>query len=383
MRTFAALVAFTLAPAVCSGTDLASIPASTWVPLQPKLVQPGAADEQGRWVNAGWTKLVYDPAGKRVLFYDRWVDKKHGGTTIYGNCLFSFEPAGAKLEPLKIDNWLKREVPKGGYRTVPLPENEKEPTPCSRHVYHGFDYVPELKSVFICNGANQSAMLRDEVLGHRLSTDTWRFDLEKKTWTRIDSKEHPPNRLEDGMAYCPDTKSIVYAGHGKIWVLDLGTGQWRKVKNDLPRYHMGMTVFHDPPRKRMLLAGGGNYGKWQTKAGGFNTLYAFDPVTEKVTRLADCPTALCRGALAYDSRRDLFFVAVSLKGKDVEQPSGIFAYAPRGDAWREIKSANPVPLSQGWMPLCYDADNDCLVGMAGTTFYAFRHVPEKQERHRS
>ena len=25
------------------------------------------------------------------------ADKKHGGTTIYGNCLFSFEPASAKL----------------------------------------------------------------------------------------------------------------------------------------------------------------------------------------------------------------------------------------------------------------------------------------------
>jgi hypothetical protein len=49
----------------------------------------------------------------------------------------------------------------------------------------------------------------------------------------------------------------------------------------------------------------------------------------------------------------------------------------QADAWREIKSANPVPLGQGWMPLCYDAGNDCLIGMAGTTFYAFRHRPEK------
>jgi hypothetical protein len=377
MRCFAALLGFTLLPAVCSGADLASLPANTWVAIKPQIVQPGAAKEQGRWSNAGWNKLVYDPGSKRILFYDRWVDKKHGGTTIYGNCLFSFEPASARLAPLTIDHWVKQEVPRGGYRTVPLPENEKEPTPCSRHVYHGFDYVGELKSVFLCNGANQTAMLQGELLGHRLCTDTWRFDLERQTWIRLASRDHPPNRLEDGMAYCPDTRSIIYAGHGKLWVLDLGTGQWRKAKNDLPRSHMGMSVFHDAPRKRLLLAGGGVYDKWQTRAGGFNTLYAFDPVTEQVTRLADCPTALCRAGLAHDTRRDLFIAAVNLKGKGVEQPSGVFAYDPRADAWREIKAANAMPLSQGWMPLCYDRGNDCLVGMAGTMFYVFRLTPER------
>src|SRR5207253_375062 len=155
----------------------------------------------------------------------------------------------------------------------PLPENDKEPTPCPRHVYHGFDYVPDLKSIFICNGANQTAMRDGKLLGHDLCADTWRFDLTKKTWKKVPSRQHPPNRLEDGMAYCPDTKSTVYAGHGKVWILSLATSQWRKGKTDLPRSHMGMTVFHDAPRKRMLLAGGGTYGRWQTTAGGFNTLY--------------------------------------------------------------------------------------------------------------
>jgi len=103
-----------------------------------------------------------------------------------------------------------------------------------------------------------------------------------------------------------------------------------------------------------------------------------DAVTEKVTRLADCPTALCRGALGHDTRRDRFMVAVTLKGKDVEQPSGMFGYDPTLDSWQEIKSANPVPMDRGWMPLCYDAKHDCLIGMAGTTFHAFRPGSEKK-----
>jgi hypothetical protein len=380
MRRLIALATLAAGPGLCAGADLSAIPPNAWVPIEPKVVQPAHPDERGRWVNAGWNKLVYDPDGKRVLFYDRWHDKKHGGTTIYGNCLFGFDPASAKLVPLKIDHWTKLSVRGGGYRTSPLPENAKEPTPCPRHVYHGFDYVPGLKSVFLCNGANQTALREGKLLGHDVCADTWRFDLGKRAWSKVASRQHPPNNLEDGMAYCPDTQSIVYAGHGKVWLLDLATGQWRQGKTGLPRYHMGMTVFYDAPRKRLLLAGGGNYDRWQTKAGGFNTLYAFDPATEKVTRLADCPTALCRGALAHDTRRDLFFVAVTLKGKGVEQPSGLFAYDPKGDAWREIKSANPVPLANGWMPLCYDAGHGCLIGMARTTFYAFRYVPEKKGR---
>jgi hypothetical protein len=375
MRQFLLIAFINLVYRACVAADLAAIPPNSWVPIQPRIIQPKAAGEQGQWINAGWNKLVYDPDGKRVLFYDRWNDKKHGGTTIYGNCLYAFDAAADTLTPLKIDNWTKLETPDGGYRTPPLPENDREPTPCPRHVYHAFDYVPDTRSVFISNGANQTALRDGKLLGHDLCTDTWRFDLEKKSWTRIVSKDQPPNRLEDGMAYCPDTKAIVYAGHGKIWILDIAGGEWRKSRTELPRFHMGMTVFYDAPRKRMLLAGGGLYDKWQTTAGGFNTLYAFDPKSEEITRLADCPTALCRGALSHDTHCDLFIVAVALSGKGVEQPSGIFAYDPKIDAWHAIKPANPVPYENGWMPLCYDARHDCHIGMAKTTFYVFRHVP--------
>jgi hypothetical protein len=37
-------------------------------------------------------------------------------------------------------------------------------------------------------------------------------------------------------------------------------------------------------------------------------------------------------------------------------------------------------MEKGWMPLCYDAAHDCLVGMVGMVgiaFYAFRYLPGK------
>lgn len=349
----------------------------TWTEINYQTEQPPDVDCQGQFSRQGWNKLVYDPDGHRVLFYDRWVDKKHGGVTIYGNCLFALDPQANRLTPLKIDNWTKSEPPQGGYRTLALPENEAEPTPCPRHVYRAFEYVPELKAVFICNGANQTALnSQGELLGHDLCDGAWRLDLATNRWTRIESDQAPPNLLDDSMAYAPETRSLIYAGNGRqIWILDLDRGRWRKAKQSPEqRAAYGQTVVHDPARQRMLIVGGGSLDAWQKgPAPEFRELCAFDPRTETIEPLAPCPTALYAAHLAYDRRRDLFFtVAVFDKH---EQPSGMYCYDPRQDAWSEIQSANPIPPHGnwfGWMQLCYDSDHDCLIGKVNDQFFAFR-----------
>jgi hypothetical protein len=362
--------------------DLADLPANTWVEIKYTTNQPGDDPaDKGNWAPAGWNKLIYDADGKRILFYDRWADKKHGGVSIYGNCLFAFDPAVGKLTPVRIDNWTKMETKEGGYRTLTLPENEKEPTPCPRHVYHAFEVVPELNALFICNGANQSALRADGSLGgHDLCDGAWRLDLKSNKWAKIEAAGGPPNRLDDAMAYCPETKSLIYTGTGgQLWILDLDKNEWRKAKESPPQHpSMGRTIFYDPGSKRMLLAGGGVLDAWMKgEAPEFRELYGFDPKTEKVTRLAKAPTALYASHLAYDSKRRLFFTVADFNKK--EQPSGVFAYDPKADAWQEIKPAKGIPSHQGWfgwMKMCYDAHDDCLVGMIGDKFFAFRYVAD-------
>jgi hypothetical protein len=372
-----------LGVSVCRAADLANLPPNTWVEIKYTTAQPNDnPDEKGSFRPVGWNKVVYDPDGKRVLFYDRWVDKKHGGLTIYGNCLFALDPASARLTPVKIDNWTVARTKNGGYRTLALPENDKIPTPCPRHVYHAFTYAPDLKAVFICNGANQSALRKDgKLVGHDLCDGAWRLDLKSNQWARIDAPDSPPNRLDDAMAYCPDTKSLLYAGYNRqLWVLDPARGQWRKARHSPPpRTAFGQTLFHDPSKKRMLIVGGGALDAWMKgKAPEFRELYAFDPRTEEVRRLADCPTAFYATHLAYDSKRHLFVAAVDFNKK--EQPSGMFCYDPNKDVWSEIKPANSIPPHRGWFgwtKLCYDSQHDCFIGMIGDKFYAFRYLPPK------
>lgn len=107
------------------------------------------------------------------------------GDSIYGNCLFALDPAARKLAPVKIDNWTKTDTKTGGYRTLALAENDDEPNPCPRHVYHAFEYVPDLQAVFLCNGANQTALRKDGTfVGHDLCDSAWRLDLKTNTTQR-------------------------------------------------------------------------------------------------------------------------------------------------------------------------------------------------------
>lgn len=359
--------------------DLKDLPANTWVEIKFTTDQPADPEAKGEFARQGWNKIVYDPDGKRVLFYDRWIDKKHGGYTIYGNCLFGLDPGAARLTPIKIDNWTKMETKEGGYRTLVLPENEREPTPCPRHVYHAFDYVPALKSVFICNGANQTALRDGKLVGHDLCDGAWQLDLATNKWMQLAAGGGPPNRLDDAMAYCPVNHSLIYAGFERqLWIFDLAKKEWRKAKQSPPqRTAFGETIFYDPPRQRMLILGGGRLDAWKTPpAAEFRELHAFDPKTESVERLADAPTAFYATHLAYDSKRDMFFAAAVFDQK--EHPSGMFRYDPKGNAWSEVKLASPIPPYKnwfGWTQMCYDSHDDCLIGKVNDKFFALRYVP--------
>jgi len=380
----AILVIGLLASTLCAAADVSELPTNTFLEIKFTHQQPPdvTEDTRGRFAALVWNKLVYDPDGKRVLMYDRWVDKKHGGFTIYGNCLFAFDLKAETMTPLKIDHWTRIDVANGGYRTQALPENESEPTPAPRHTYHAFEYVSDLKSVFLCNGANQTVIDKNgKLVGHDECDGAWRLDLTSGKWMPIKSTLHPVNRLDDAMAYSPEVKSLVYAGFERqIWILDLATGEWRKSKQSPPpRPCMGQSIYHDPTSKRMLIVGGGRLDAWEKgPAPEYRELYAYDPAQETVKRLGDGPTAFYGAHLAFDSRRKLFFTVAAFNKQ--EQPSGMFTYDPVQDAWKKIHVENEIPPHKawcGWMALCYDAHHDCLIGRVGDRFFAFRYAPRE------
>jgi hypothetical protein len=234
-----------------------------------------------------------------------------------------------------------------------------------------------LKSVFLCNGANQTVIDKDgKLVGHDECDGAWRLDLASGDWSRIKSTSYPPNRLDDAMAYSPETKSLIYAGYDRqIWILELATGQWRKSKHSPPaRPCMGQAIYYDPTSKRMLIVGGGQLDAWEKgPAPEYREVYAYDPVAETVTRLGNGPTAFYGAHLAFDARQKRFFTVAAFNKQ--EQPSGMFSYDPTEDVWQQVKLENAIPPHKawcGWMALCYDSHHDCLIGRVGDRFFAIR-----------
>ncbi|MFO7900105.1 MAG: kelch repeat-containing protein, partial [Planctomycetota bacterium] len=194
------------------------MPLNRWIKVEPKYVGP---PEGGRHRPAGWNKLVYDSVGKRMLYMDRWSTAVHGHS-IYANAVMAFDVAANTVTCLKLTNWKRQDTAKGGYRTVPLPANKEEPTPCDRHPYGNLAFVPDRNSLYLSTGANRSA-LRGSIRGQTVTRDTWRYDIDRKKWIEIDETTvKPPGGLEDAMAYDAAHKVIVRICRGRAtWLLDV------------------------------------------------------------------------------------------------------------------------------------------------------------------
>jgi hypothetical protein len=269
-----------------------------------------------------------------------------------------------------------------------MPENTGAPTPCPRFVYNGFDFVPELNSVFMTNGANSSAMRDGKIVGHAECENTWRFDLSQNKWTQIKSARHPANfPLGAALTYCSTAKKLIYCNYGELWTLEPGQGEWKKSKAALPERLYGQALCDDPLRKRMLVIGGTrNIASLDANEKGTHasSLFAFDPQTETIAKLADAPAPLYMAHMAHDAKRDIFITAPF---KNSGEPSaGVLVYDPNADAWSQVVTRNPTPQSgkkSGGVALCFDTYRDCIIAFVPNSqagadcFYAFRHIPAR------
>ena len=116
--------------------------------------------------------------------------------------------------------------------------------------------------------------------------DTWAFDLDQGTWSRLATTgESPPGRVYPSGALDPRRRQMwLFGGSGEnafvepptrtMAVLDLVTGAWTRLPPDAswPKARFNAAMIHDPERDRMLLFGGHD----DTDLGNDNDLHAFD-----------------------------------------------------------------------------------------------------------
>lgn len=341
-----------------AGAFRPDLPRNTWVQVEPEslpFVGGGSHRPQS------WNKLVYDSVGRRAIYLDRWSDETHGHT-IYANAVLAFDPAANSVACLKVSNWTQQRKEGGGYHTVPLPENEREPTPCDRHPYGNVAFVPEQNAVYLSAGANQSA-LAGELRSHAACRDTWRFDLAGRRWTKVASDLEPPDSLEGVMCYDPANKVIVRLCNDgtQTWLLDVTKGQWRNAEaENNPRCGKAAAMCYDSKRGRIILFGGRGRDNplrvWN--APGVQT-WSYSVAEHQWQPLPDAPIAGRAAGMDYDPSRDCVVLHFSLeKGK----PGRTLFYLCDKNQWRALpERADAAGPPAPWHGLAYDATRDVFI----------------------
>ncbi len=346
--------------------DLARLPANTWVAVTPRYV---GAPDGGRLFPMHWNnKGTYDPATKRVIVMDRWADKARSHT-IYANAVLAYDPASNTCTVLKLCNWKRQSTPKGGYRTVALPANEKDPTPIPRHPLGCLALVPELKTFYLVNGLNQTSPR-----GH--PADTWKLDLAKGNWTlataRYKGQAHPPNpSMGHVMEYDPDAKAIVYfgsrhAGGHEMWTFDPAKGKWKAGAKDpkagrIPTGSAGIT--YDSKRKLIVLLRG-------------QDLRTYSTGRKEWKSLKPCPRKTGAPGFSYDSKHDVFLATTSERRA---KTATTLIYDPAKNEWGEIAGPR-LPAGSRWSSVTYAPDHNVFVFQGGTWekphWLLFRYDPK-------
>lgn len=354
-----------------AGVFRPDLPLNVWVKVEPKyLPHPGG----GRHRPQSWNKLVYDPIGKRAIYMDRWSDEEHGLSSIYANAILAFDPVANEVACLEINNWKRQSREGGGYNTVPLPANADEPTPCDRHPYGNFTFVPDQNAVYLSAGANQGALDGDR-RRHSVTSDTWRFDLAERRWSRIDESESkPPGGLEDAMCYDAANKVIVRICRGAAtWLLDIETGKWRDAKAaNNPQSGMAAAMCYDSRRERVMVFGGGgkNGAAWNTP---HPECYAYSVKENAWKRLADAPAPVRSMGAAYDAKRDVVMIHAG-RGR---YPKFFGFYRSATDDWVQLDLPEDAPAPvPAWHTLIYDEAHDVYIRAAesggGPEWWLFR-----------
>ncbi len=354
---FAATAAFADEGPTTRPDEQAKAAPNTWVEFEPAF---SGAPDGGQFVAVSWNKMVYDSRGKRAIVIDRWKDKVRGHS-IYANAVVAIDPSTARADVIKLTNHHVQSKEKGGYRTVPMPANEAEPTPVDRHPYGCVAYSEHDHSVYLGPGANRSA--------GKHPRDFWRFDLAERKWHRINEVAPPAakgNYLERVMCYDAAAKAIVYydsSGKGSTWLFDVAKQEWRQPNpENEPRAGMAAAMAYDSKREAVyIFAGPGSGDRWNTPG---RELWRYSVKQNEWTRLADAPVPARAPKLAYNSRHDTL-LAVCRRGKD--EPPAVLLYDPAADKWSEMPRAEDAKAWPGgsWDTLIYDASRDLFVAECG------------------
>lgn len=181
--------------------------------------------------------------------------------------------------------------------------------------------------------------------------DTWAFDYNSDTWTRMGPEVSPPVRNYHGMAYDDESDRVIVWGSwlnpasavdDSVWAYDFNTNTWEESEpgeGTWPKTRDYTTMAYDAESDRMIVFGGvlGN------STGGEETwAYDYNTNTWELRKPATVPGPVSRHTMAYSSVDDKVILfggksgGVSSSMDKTWAVADTWAYDYNSDTWTNV-----------------------------------------------
>ncbi|MFW9849775.1 MAG: Kelch repeat-containing protein, partial [Candidatus Thorarchaeota archaeon] len=228
----------------------------------------------------------------------------------------------------------------------------------------GMAYDSESDRIVIFGGWNNTGTTASK-------DDTWTYDFETDTYTKMDPSTKPVGRAEPGFAYDSSRDQILLFGGmmdinvdarlNDSWIYDYNTDTWTEVfPTTAPSPRRAHAVAYDSESDMYILFGGED---GTTR----NDTWVGNPASNTWTLMSPsvAPPARMAHKMAYDSESD----RIILFGGNVKGTNTFFfdtwAYDFNTNSWENLTTF-PWPQPRGSPSLDYDSESDRIVLFGGS-----------------
>jgi N-acetylneuraminic acid mutarotase len=198
--------------------------------------------------------------------------------------------------------------------------------------------------------------------------ETWAYDDNANAWTNLQSANTPSGLGDSGMAYDAESDKVILFGGingenlnqalNETWVFDYQTNSWTKMEPAVSPPAMGWPAMaYDSEADRVLVWGG-----WPTmdaRPGLERTpIWAYDYNSNTWTELpnTDGPVENYLGAMAYDSDLDLSFLYVG---------NQFWSYDYNNNHWEKLIDVSAKPGRRADHAVVYDSQSKYIILFGG------------------
>lgn len=209
--------------------------------------------------------------------------------------------------------------------------------------------------------------------GFSAETDTWAYDFNADTWTRLSPSNAPPGKTIHRMVYdVHSDRILLFGGNGPVpysdetWTYDYNNNAWTRLEPETsPPGRAQHAMAFDSESGVAVIFGGYRGGpSLLSDTWAFGSVPEDTEAEEEWVLRNPNPTPSPRGpyTMAYDLESDRV-ILVSGATNSTFVPD-VWAYDFNDDSWLEMNPSSG-PLGRGWHALAYDGESDRVILYGG------------------